>query len=211
MAEKTDLNISPYYDDYSEDKNFQKVLYRAGRPLQARELTQTQSILQNQVERLGDHFFEEGSIVTGAQSDADFDVYYVKVKSTNPNSSGDASVEAYRELYHGKHIVGQTTGVVAKVVTSTAETSTDKLTLFVRFERQGTDSSNSSAFSAGETLVLCSFNASGTVSEDTTSNNDFTVEDASENPIGRSSYANISEGVVYILSLIHISEPTRPY
>ena len=49
MAEKTDLNISPYYDDYSEDKNFQKVLYRAGRPLQARELTQSQSILQNQI------------------------------------------------------------------------------------------------------------------------------------------------------------------
>ena len=59
MAEKTDLNISPYYDDYSESKNFHKVLYRAGRPLQARELTQTQSILQNQVDRLGSHFFEE--------------------------------------------------------------------------------------------------------------------------------------------------------
>ena len=41
MPEKTDLNISPYYDDYSEDKNFHKVLYRAGRPIQARELTQS--------------------------------------------------------------------------------------------------------------------------------------------------------------------------
>lgn len=60
MAEKTDLNISPYYDDYSEDNKFQKVLYRAGRPLQARELTQSQSILQNQIERFGDHFFKEG-------------------------------------------------------------------------------------------------------------------------------------------------------
>ena len=28
MAEKTDLNIAPYYDDYDESKNFQKVLYR---------------------------------------------------------------------------------------------------------------------------------------------------------------------------------------
>ena len=94
MAEKTDLNISPYYDDYSESKNFHKVLYRAGRPLQARELTQTQSILQNQIERLGDHFFQEGSIVSGAQSDVDFDLYYVKVKTDNPNSSGDASAES---------------------------------------------------------------------------------------------------------------------
>ena len=52
MSEKTDLNISPYYDDYDESKNYQKVLFRAGRPLQARELTQSQSILQNQVQRL---------------------------------------------------------------------------------------------------------------------------------------------------------------
>ena len=154
MAEKTDLNISPYYDDYSESKNFHKVLYRAGRPLQARELTQTQSILQNQVDRLGSHFFEEGSIVSGAQSDVDFDLYFVKVKATNPNSLGDAAVEDYRTSYHGKMIVGQTTGVVGQVITSTAETSTDKLTLFVRFERQGTDTKHSASFSAGETLVL---------------------------------------------------------
>ena len=198
MAEKTDLNISPYYDDYSESKNFHKVLYRTGRPLQARELTQTQSILQNQVDRLGSHFFEEGSIVSGAQSDVDFDLYFVKVKATNPNSLGDAAVEDYRTSYHGKMIVGQTTGVVGQVITSTAETSTDKLTLFVRFERQGTDTKHSASFSAGETLVLAGIDQNGTVTEDTSSNNDFKVEDASEAPIGRSSYANINEGVVFV-------------
>ena len=32
MTQKTDLNITPYYDDYSEDKRFHKILYRAGRP-----------------------------------------------------------------------------------------------------------------------------------------------------------------------------------
>ena len=64
MTQKTDLNITPYYDDYSEDKRFHKILYRAGRPLQARELTQSQSILQDQIEKFGDHFFKEGSIVT---------------------------------------------------------------------------------------------------------------------------------------------------
>ena len=45
-----------------------KRFYTTGRPLQARELTQSQSILQNQIERFGDHFFEEGSIVTGSFS-----------------------------------------------------------------------------------------------------------------------------------------------
>ena len=153
MAEKTDLNISPYYDDYSEAKNFHKLLYRAGHPLQARELTQSQSVLQNQIERFGDHFFKEGSIVTGAQSDIDFDLYFVKVLAANPNSSGDAAVESYRTSYHGQFIKGQTTGVVAKVINSDAETSTDYITLYVRLERQGTDANNSFAFSGDETLV----------------------------------------------------------
>ena len=26
--QKTDLNVSPYYDDFSEDKNFHRVLFR---------------------------------------------------------------------------------------------------------------------------------------------------------------------------------------
>ena len=71
MSEKTDLNITPYYDDYDEAKRFHKILYRAGRPLQARELTQSQSILQDQVEKFGGHFFKEGSIIQGAESNID--------------------------------------------------------------------------------------------------------------------------------------------
>ena len=31
--------------------------------VQARELTQSQTILQNQIEKLGDHFFEKGAMV----------------------------------------------------------------------------------------------------------------------------------------------------
>ena len=83
MSQKTDLNISPYYDDFSESKNFHKVLFRAGRPVQARELTQSQSLLQNQVQRFGDHMFKEGSIVNGAETDIDMDIEYVKLDATS--------------------------------------------------------------------------------------------------------------------------------
>ena len=143
MPEKTDLNIAPYYDDFAEDKKFNKVLFKAGRPLQSRELTQTQSILQNQIERFGSHMFEEGSLVTGAESDVDLDVFYVKVNSANPNSLGDANVEDYRKLFHGKFLRGKSSGVVGKVFESSAETSADAITLFVKFHSQGTDANNS--------------------------------------------------------------------
>ena len=200
MAEKTDLNISPYYDDYSQDKNFHKVLFRASRPLQARELTQSQSILQNQIERFGNHIFEEGSIVTGAQTDVDMELYFVKVKSSNPNVSGDSSVETYRKSFHGKIIQGKTTGVVGKVVTSTAETTDDKTTLFVRYQSQGTDTSNSFTFSAGEELQEVTVDENGAISSVGSNNNEFTVDSLTvdSNPTGRASIANISEGVLFL-------------
>ena len=200
MAEKTDLNISPYYDDYSQDKNFQKVLFRASRPLQARELTQSQSILQNQIERFGNHIFEEGSIVTGAQSDVDMELYYVKVKSNNPNSQGSDSVESYRTSFHGKILQGSTTGVVGKVVTSTAETSDDPITLFVRYQSQGTDANNSFTFAPDEELNEVTVDENGAITSVSSNNNEFQVASKTvlSNPIGRGSIANISEGVVFI-------------
>ena len=50
MPQKTNLNVAPYYDDFAQDKNFYKVLFRPGYSIQARELTQLQSNLQNQIE-----------------------------------------------------------------------------------------------------------------------------------------------------------------
>lgn len=65
----TDLfNIEPYFDDYSESKNFHKILFRPGYSVQARELTQLQTILQGQIERFGNHIFKDGSKVYGADS-----------------------------------------------------------------------------------------------------------------------------------------------
>jgi len=47
MPSKTDFNVSPYYDDFSEDKKFHRVMYRPAYAVQARELTTQQSITQN--------------------------------------------------------------------------------------------------------------------------------------------------------------------
>ena len=57
MAQAKDLNISPYYDDFDPSNNFYKVLFKPGFPVQARELTNLQSIAQNQIETFGSHIF----------------------------------------------------------------------------------------------------------------------------------------------------------
>jgi hypothetical protein len=68
MAINTDFNVNPYYDDYDEDKLYLRMLFKPGYAVQARELTQLQTILQKQVERFGNHIFKSGSVVTGGQT-----------------------------------------------------------------------------------------------------------------------------------------------
>ena len=67
MAQKTDLNVAPYYDDFDITDNFHRVLFRPGFAVQARELTQLQSILQNQIERHAQNVFKEGTIIIPGQ------------------------------------------------------------------------------------------------------------------------------------------------
>jgi hypothetical protein len=68
MALDTNFNVNPYYDDYDADKKFLRMLFKPGYAVQARELTQLQTILQKQVERFGDHIFKDGSVVTGGET-----------------------------------------------------------------------------------------------------------------------------------------------
>jgi len=60
------FNVSPYYDDYDPDNGFLRILFKPGYAVQARELTQIQSILQNQISKIGDHLFKDGSRIVGA-------------------------------------------------------------------------------------------------------------------------------------------------
>ena len=77
MVQKTDLNVAPYYDDFSEDKNFHRILFRPGFAVQARELTQLQSILQNQIERFGNHMFQEGTVVIPGNQNVNLSLIHI--------------------------------------------------------------------------------------------------------------------------------------
>ena len=59
------FNRYPYNDDFTEDNLYYRLLFQPGRPVQARELTQIQSILQSQITNFGRHIFKDGSAVVG--------------------------------------------------------------------------------------------------------------------------------------------------
>jgi hypothetical protein len=75
------FNYDPYFDDFDEDKNFMRVLFRPGYSLQARELTQLQTILSNQIEKFGNHIFKNGSPIVGGKVSLDDRAYYLILKT----------------------------------------------------------------------------------------------------------------------------------
>jgi hypothetical protein len=65
MPLNTDLNVSPYFDDFNANNQYYRVLFRPAVGVQARELNQVQSILQNQIESFGNWAFKSGDVVSG--------------------------------------------------------------------------------------------------------------------------------------------------
>ena len=139
MAQKTDLNVAPYYDDFESSYNFVKTLFRPGFAIQARELTQLQSALQNQIESQGSHVFAEGAqVIPGAVS---FNRFYHSLKLASTYAGETVDPSQYYSATTPVTITGATTGVTATVIGYDVATSTDQPTLYLRYINSGTDSS----------------------------------------------------------------------
>jgi len=96
MAE---FNAEPYWDDFEAtngalENNYMRILFRPGYAVQARELTQIQSILQNQIKQFGDHIFKDGSPVVGGHLTLDTSVKYLKLKKQDA-SGQDIDLEDF--------------------------------------------------------------------------------------------------------------------
>ena len=86
MPIQTDLNVSPYYDDYNANNSYHRILFKPSVAVQARELNQTQSILQDQIEKFGDSIYYHGSVVKAGEHFFDQSLYTVKLANTYPNN-----------------------------------------------------------------------------------------------------------------------------
>ena len=148
MPSPTDFNLSPYYDDFNESKKFHRVLFRPAFAVQARELTQSQTQIQNQVERVSDHLFEKGAMVIPGE--IGYDLNYTSVKLSAKSNSTLSE-------YNGVELTGATSGVIAKVVGVSIADGTDPDTLFVKYTKTGTDNV-AVAFTDTETLN-CTINS----------------------------------------------------
>lgn len=159
MPIETDLNVSPYYDDFSEDKNYHRVIFRPGVALQARELTQLQSILQNQIERFGDNVYKVGTVIKGCSLTTDYSYYYVKLLDVQVDGQ-PVNLAGYSNTL----VVQEGTGLRSYVVNyATGFESTDPnlSTLYLKYLNTGSSGEKSYANSQ----VLTIYNRSRRVEE----------------------------------------------
>ena len=143
MPQSTNLNVTPYYDDFQSSKDFYRVLFRPGYSIQSRELTTLQSVLQNQLESVGKYLMKEGSMVVPGEISFNNQYSYIKISSYSQGFT--------LSQFLGATLTGQTTGVIAKVLNVTDETSSDAVTFFVRYESSGTSTINR-RFQEGEII-----------------------------------------------------------
>lgn len=114
MAElKTNFNVAPYYDDYNEDKQYYRILFRPATAVQARELTQLQTMMQRQVARFGNSIYKDGSIIEGVHFHTNPNISQIKfqdVGNTVFTNMALGTVESNNYL-----LVSNTTGLRATI------------------------------------------------------------------------------------------------
>jgi hypothetical protein len=122
-----DFSIEPFFDDFSEDKKFHRILFRPGYAVQARELTQLQTLLQQQISRHGDHIFKEGAMVIPGQISYDLTLKYVKLEF-----SQNVNAEQILSTLKGNEVTNSA-GLTAKIIDYALPEGDDPYTIFVRY------------------------------------------------------------------------------
>lgn len=173
-----DLTQAPYFDDYDPSKNYHRILFTPGRAVQAREFNQLQTLLQEQIQRFGNHVFQNGAMVIPGESNYNINLEYVTVRGIQ--------FEVISEILETNEVIvtGKTSGVVGKVMYYQPNVGSDPITFYIQY-LNGSEDGLVSRFENSEALELKT--ESGTV-----------FGEAICNGTGTGSIFTINAGIFYI-------------
>ena len=207
MAQKTNLNAAPYFDDFNAENNYHRILFRPGFAVQARELTQLQSALQHQIEAHGSHIFRDGAMVVPGQGTVQ---KYASLKLASTFNAEQVDPSQYYNATTPVTITGETTGVTAKVIGFKAATTSSQPLLYVSYERAGSDFettvfADGENISANTTITHSTQQYATDVASVTTYTSEFTATNgattaqlaSAEGPASRTGLAFIIESGIY--------------
>jgi len=212
MPLNTDLNVAPYFDDFEANNQYYRVLFRPSVAVQARELTQVQSILQNQIESFGNWAFKNGDIVSGCSITDDPLVNYVRLSDKQVNGSlYDAT------LFANALVVSSSSNLTATVLVSNNGLAFDypnTKIAYVNYINTGDDGeqvfhSNSTSNNVPETLTFYTNPRTGDEEADTIAIVNTFVNSTSQNSVGRAHGIHVDAGIVYLNgTFVQVLAPT---
>jgi len=169
------FNKTPYYDDYDEDKRFLRSLFKPGVAIQARELTQLQTVLQTQIERMGSHIFDNGAVIAGGGI-AESKINYARLGTADALTSTALSSLVGQQIYDPNHI----NGVVLHVLSGSTLSSDPNQVVFYQYTSNGIFTEGTQIGTTGSDSVGVTFSIanSGTTAPSIGADaNIFTVDD----------------------------------
>jgi hypothetical protein len=193
---KTNLNVSPYFDDYDEDASYHRILFRPRLPVQARELIQLQTILQKQVERFGDWAFKNGDIVSGCVVTDVPVVPFVRLSDLASNGSTYDVLALANTL-----VVSNSSNLTARVLyakTGRFEVNyPDTNVVYLKYINTGV--AGQKTFGSNERLNFLTMPRSGVFADDLVAAvNTYANSVANTFTTGNAHGISVSEGVVYL-------------
>ena len=195
MPIETDLNVAPYFDDYDEAKDYHRILFRPATAVQARELTQLQSILQTQIERFGNWAFKNGDIVSGCAINDIPVLPYVRLDdfAANGTSFDAANLQFTR-------VVSNDTGLQATVIMANngfADSYPNTNVIYVQYTNSG--SNGEKEFSNTDQLSFYRVPLTGNAAHDNVATiNVFSNSTTNTTAVGNAHGISIGDGIVYV-------------
>ena len=137
-----------YKDDFVDSDNYHRILFNSGRALQARELTQMQTIIQEEIARFGRNIFKDGASVNPGGPTINNSFEFVKLNTTTNQLPATSLI--------GIEFTGATSSVKGRVLRVEPASGSDPATLYVQYTNT-TDSLLSGTsvvrFTAGENIT----------------------------------------------------------
>ena len=121
------LLSNTYKDDFSDSDNYHRILFNSGRPLQARELTQMQTIIQQQIKRFGNNIFKEGGVVKPGAAVLNNSYEFAKlITSTFALPSNTSTIL-------GTTFTGNQSGITARIIEVVQAENSDPATIYIAY------------------------------------------------------------------------------
>ena len=144
----TNTFASDYKDDYDETKSFHRILFNNKKALQARELTQLQTIIQEGITRFGKNIFKEGAAISPGGIFINAKYRFAKL-----DTSINALPTGFNDLV-GKSFTGQTSGITVQILEVLPAVDGDPATIYIQYldTSTATAGTTSIALTPGEEL-----------------------------------------------------------